>query len=288
MGSMQQVIITCDARPASSLDWKHLRKSTLMAVAQGKKILWFLDFGLFADLKWGLDHPGQFSSFNLAIDHFKKEVWSEFHKFSSGIALYKGNPNFLPQFPWDEKQKANLSDWLKDRFPTIELLKSESKGSFIDYALPENVLTFEGNLILQLFARDVCAEYLVQLSRRAIGEIQAYVLFDPMPEDPLLSALFTDPDRYEGIEIEPNIWKTDEERESGIYMPGCTMAKPSCLIPYRDILYKQRDCKLIPEDQLVSSWHGLNELFVYPNAISKEGHRKMQGFLAAGGVILNC
>lgn len=259
---MKEIVIVCDARPSSTLDWRPLRMQALNAIASGKKILWFLDFGLFSELQKPLSDAGQFLNFTHAIDHFKDKIWSEFHKFSLGVALYRGNADYSSQFHSDE----NFSEWAQDR-------KVHPDDPFIK----------------RLFARDVCVEYLIQLSQKLLGEITPYVIFDHLPEDPLLQALLTAPDRYEEIQhyftSEKFEWKTDEEKSVGICMPSFSMVDPTYLTPYRKLLEDIRDCKLIPEDQLIAAWHGLDTLYVHSNAISSSGQRKMQGFIAAGGTV---
>ena len=263
---MKEIIITCDARPSSTLDWRHLRTQALSAIASGKKILWFLDFGLFSEQQKPLSDPGQFLNFSHAIDHFKEKIWSEFHKFSLGLALYRGDADYLSKFQWDETQTKNFSEWVQDR-------KVHSNDE----------------LIKRLFARDVSVEYLIQLSQKLLGEITPYVIFDHMPEDRLLQALLTAPDRYEEIKhyftCDKFEWKTEEEKSLGICMPSFSRIDPVYLTPYRKVLedVKDVDCKLIPEDDLIAAWHGLDTLYVHMDAISKSGQRKIQGFIAAGG-----
>lgn len=261
---MKEIIITCDARPSSTLDWRHLRTQALSAIASGKKILWFLDFGLFSELQKPLSDPGQFLNFSHAIDHFKEKIWSEFHKFSLGVAFYRGDADYSSQF----HSQDTFSEWCQDR----------------------KVHT-EDPLMKQLFARDVCAEYLIQLSQKILGEITPYVIFDQMPEDRLLQALLTAPDRYEEIQhyftAEKFQWKTEEEKPLGVCMPSFSRIDPVYLTPYRKVLedVKGVDCKLIPEDELIAAWHGLDTLYVHMDAISSSGQRKIQGFIAAGGEV---
>lgn len=261
---MKEIIIVCDARPSSTLDWRPLRAQALNAIASGKKILWFLDFGLFSELQKPLSDAGQFLNFSHAIEHFKEKIWSEFHKFSLGVALYRGDADYSTQFNWDE----SFPEWCQDR-----------------------KVQKEDPLMKKLFARDVCVEYLIQLSQKILGEITPYVIFDKMPEDRLLQALLTAPDRYEEIQhyftSAKFQWKTDEEKSVGICMPSFSMVDSVYLTPYRKILedFKEEDCKLIPEDQLIAAWHGLDTLYVHTDAISPSGQRKMQGFIAAGGTV---
>lgn len=261
--SLKEIIITCDARPSSTLDWRPLRTQALTAIASGKKILWFLDFGLFSELQKPLSDSGQFLNFSHAIDHFKDKIWSEFHKFSLGVALYRGDADYSSQYHSSEA----FAEWCQERKVQVE-----------------------DPLLKQLFARDVCAEYLVQLSQKILGEITTYAIFDHLPEDPLLQALLTAPDRYEEVQhyftANKFQWKTEEEKPVGICMPSFSMADPSYLTPYRNLLQEIQDCKLIPEDQLIAAWHGLDTLYVHKQAISSSGQRKIQGFIAAGGTVI--
>lgn len=259
---MKEIIIVCDARHSSTLDWRPLRTQALNAIASGKKILWFLDFGLFSEVQKPLSDAGQFLNFSHAIDHFKEKIWSEFHKFSLGVALYRGDADYSTQFTWDE----SFPEWCQDR----KVLK-------------------EDPLMKKLFARDVCAEYLVQLSQKIVGEITSYVIFDQMPEDKLLQALLTAPDRYEEIQHyftgEKFQWKTEKEKSVGICMPSYSRVDSTYLNPYRQLIEDMEDYKLIPEDQLIAAWHGLDTLHVHKEAISPSGQRKIQGFIAAGGTV---
>lgn len=226
---MSEVIISCDAKSTSILNWALEREKALTTIASGKKILWFLDFGLFSNLKWPLENEGQFSCFCLALDHFKEKLWSEFHKFSLGIALYRGN--------------ACLSD------------------SEINYL-------------------------------HALTREPAYLIFDQLPKDPLLKAKATDPELYGSLKpyflCEGFQWKTEQKKAVGICMPHFSIHDTTLLEPYRKILdeLEGKDFKLIPEDQLVMSWEGLDLLYVHPPAISPSGLRKIEGFIAAGGEVV--
>lgn len=253
-------MITCDARSSSNLDWSPLRASALSLIAKGEKILWHLDFGLFDQLQKPLENPGQFANFALAIDHFQDKLWREFHKFSLGVVLYKGNADYSTQMLWNEQQQANFSAWMEER--EVE----------------------ESDFTRKLYLRDVCADYLEQLSKRLKAEISPHIIFDKLPEDPLFRALLTDPESYGNLLLNEN-WKVREEKEIGVYMPSNSMVKPACLTPYQGIFEKLKgqEYKLIPESQLITSWQGLNVLYYHPEAISSSGHRKIQGFIAAGG-----
>lgn len=265
--SMKMRILTCDARTSSALNWSALQKEALQAIASGYKILWHLDFGLFNELKMPLGHSGQFASFCLAIDHFKETLWKEFHRFSIGAALYRGNADFLPQFPWDPALEESLVHWLKEH--------SQEKTLFS----------------LRMFARNLSVEYLEQLSVHLEEAIVPFAILEELPEDRLMKALLTAPDCYGKVRLhftnEAFDWQIEEEKALGVCMPSCKISSSEKLLPYQKIFEELsgKDYKLIPEDQLTSNWQGLDVLYLNPGAITAEGHRKVQGFIAAGGEI---
>ncbi len=45
--------------------------------------------------------------------------------------------------------------------------------------------------------------------------------------------------------------------------------------------------KVIPEHLLTQEWEGIDELYVPQNGVSAQGRRKISGFIAAGGTIVN-
>jgi len=262
------VVIDLDARLSSDLNWKLPRIAALKAIGAGEKILWNLDFGLFQQLQKPLNDPGQFSSFCLALDHFQDTIWNEFHKFSLGAALFRGDADYHSLFSWDDEQEKNFIEWSKERS-----LKNEEEEGFI----------------LSLFARDVCADYLEGLACRMPDNITPYVIFEQLPDEILLKALLTNPERYGRIVISSDSfsWNTESEKEVGVYMPALFQTDPSLLKPYRQIfnLLEGQDYKLIPEERLITSWTGLNTLYYVQKAISPSGLRKIAGFLAAGGEV---
>lgn len=128
-------------------------------------------------------------------------------------------------------------------------------------------------------------EYLRLLAERIPDEIPMYLEFDNLPEDVLERALLTNPERFGRINVRPNLWKTEEERKTAICMPPLDVF--SDLEPFREALFKYPDAKLIPEERLTCAWEGLELLLYCEKCLSKQGWRKIQGFVAAGGQIQN-
>ena len=62
------------------------------------------------------------------------------------------------------------------------------------------------------------------------------------------------------------------------------------IFPYREALQalneKGTSYRLIAEDHLIRDWDGLDYLIIDPDSVSKFGMRKIMGFQAAGGTVL--
>jgi hypothetical protein len=263
---MMEEIIRLDAGSTSSLDWSLERKSALSALAAGKKVLWFLDLGLFDRLKMPLSHPSQFLTLGLAVDHFRDAVWKEFRSFSSGVCLYRGSSNFSEQLQWDEPLDKAFDLWL------------------------EETQTEKGDFTKHLFCVNACSEYLKQLAERIPEELPAYLIYNSLPEDVLEKALFTNPERFGRIQVHasaPFTWKTHEESKIGLLMPPLDAVLSVFLDPFRKAIQEYPSAKLIPEERLTYAWEGLETLIYSEKCLSKQGKRKVQGFIAAGGEVKN-
>lgn len=258
---MKEEIIRLDASTASSLDWSLERKSALSVIASGKKILWFLDLGLFDRLKMPLSHPSQFLTLGLAVDHFRKSIWKEFQSFSTGVCLYRGPSDFSSQLPWDDALDKAFLLWQKE---------TQAEGL---------------NL---LFCANVGAQFLKTLAEKIPDEVPIFLIYSTMPDDILEKALMTNPERFGRIRIHSSClfsWKTEEELKTGICMPPLDVVLPSQLEPFRRVIQEFPFAKLIPEERLTYCWEGLDLLLYSEKCLSKQGRRKIQGFIAAGGEI---
>ncbi|MFV0341215.1 MAG: hypothetical protein ACK5MA_11425 [Parachlamydiaceae bacterium] len=240
-------IIQLDARPSSSLQWGEVKPQVLKEIASGKTVLWHLNFGLFSGLPKPLENQEQFLTLSLAIDHFKEAVWKEYHRFSRGVLLYKGSS---------------------------------------DVQLPIDLSSFNG-ISKGLQARNVCANYLTQLSAAIPDEIQPYILFDQAAQDSLLHILAGDPDLYGRIVplyANEEGYACEEERETAVLMPPIDEMREEVLRPFQKILeILPQPYKKIPESRLISCWHGLDHLIYSESALSAHGRRQLNGFIAAGG-----
>jgi hypothetical protein len=90
-------IIKLDGTLSSALQWTEGRKKALTEIARGRKIAWYLDLGLFDRLPKSLHSPEQFMTLSFAVDHFKDTLWNEFQRYSIGVLLYRGSPEFVKE-----------------------------------------------------------------------------------------------------------------------------------------------------------------------------------------------
>lgn len=292
MDMQKTVIITLNGRPNSDLDWQKERVSGLQALASGKRIIWKLDLGLFRDLSKTIHDSAQFLTLGLALDHFRDFIWREFHRYSEGVVLYEGSADFLPNLQWTDQQRNNFIEWVNERFNGVEEFQNEVEIDFPKLDPLSLQQSSKGQMLLQLFASDVSGEFIDRLAMRLPDEIPCYaLLLLPQTEDLLLLAQLFHPQRFGKVKLlndDPKVtWKIEEDLTLAICMPEVAVVKPSLLDPFRqsmNLLKKRGVCyKLIPEEQLTTAWDGLNTLLFLPEALSSQGKRKVQGFIAAGG-----
>jgi len=277
-------IIRLDAKATSTLNWNAERKNALSVIAEGKKILWHLDFGLFQELPKPIADKAQFLSLGLALEHFTNTLWKEFQRFSKGVLIYRTDcGHFLQNFVWNDEQIANLRNWLKERFTLDELgLEMQQPISSFDTISLDRLALLEEKFLLHLFVRDVTVDYLEQLALKLPQEIDVYMDLALRPENSWLNLCLTHPDRYKLVKLlVSHPWKIFESKKAALCMPNLNIVQTAQLAPFKNI--QQTDLKYIPEEMLTYAWEGLDCLFYSSQVITPQGMRKVQGFCAAGG-----
>lgn len=260
-------ILTVDASTKSTMQWQDVRKEALSAIAKGEKILWHLDLGLFSNLHSPISNAAQFMTLRLALDHFRDSLWEEFQRYSAGLALYKGNPDYSLEFKWDEEQENNFEAWIKETSSENNMLSKK------------------------MFCRDVCSAYISQLAENVPDRIPLFLIFDTQGMDPLLELLLTAQDLYPRFTMHfqekklqnPNstlaiCWPLADKKSSSHYegLQSALLKLKQAGISYR----------VISENNLTVEWHGLDHLIYAPNSMSQTGIRKLHGFHAAGGTLV--
>jgi hypothetical protein len=245
-------IITLDAKTTSALDWTKARTEALQKIATGKKILWHLDFGCFRDFMKPISNQEQFLALTLAVDHFISTLSNEFRSYSKGMLIYQGPADFAETIPVGEIEGTD---------PLERSLK----------------------------ARNIASDYLQQLITKLPDTISAYIAFDRMASDALITDLSHDPSAYGRLKILPDAhsWSPEADLSTGLLMPPMHLTQSVHLESFRnvdrviDLQYKK-----IPESRLIHHWSGLDRLYYVEGALSSQGRRQLQGFIAAGGEVV--
>lgn len=299
--------IYIDGRVNATLDWSAAVKTALEAVAEGRKILWQMDLGLFSNLNMPLSHQMQLQTLNLSLDHFFHTVWKEFHQNSKGLVLFSGDVDLSKGFPWDDTLKANWKEWLEDKFGSVEILNQECGlhcSSFHEITPTGNNGTPLSNLV-RLFCRDTAADYLNLMVNSVSDSLPLYLEWSASENmDPLLFYQLTSSESFVrfhsiykgGISQALGLCSTGSSDDRslgdavrvGICLPGIDFVKPVQLNNLRLALTQLRMSKIpyvvIPEEFLIQQWQGLDYILYSSRCLASQGKRKLQGFCAASGI----
>lgn len=268
------VQIRLNGRVDSSLNWKDQILLAQQAVADGYLLFWDLDLGLFSKLRAPLHDQAQLLTLGLSIQHFRDTIWKEFASYSFGISLYSGALDFTQL---GESQNLNPR-------------------------------------IFSLHCCDVALDYLNLLAGQLPGELPGCVLLDITAlSDPLLLALLLSKERFdrlhrvvtEGVLPISSLTQSSEgiiSSRSTAFSPGsdakiglCLPNRENCTLPHiltlekalKNLMSQKIPFRIIPEATLTVEWDGLDQIQYSEKALSQQGMRKLRGFNAAGGILVN-
>lgn len=308
------VLIKIDGRVDSDLNWKLARQAAQSYIAEGFKIFWEIDLGLFSKLKLPLTDQSQYLSLGLSLDHFRDSIWKEFQQHSVGLSIYRGSVDFGNNYLWDEEQNRNLQGWLQDHFHDItSCIKHASikAASFNEINNSLLATTVEGKRLQSLFCRDAALEYINTLTRNLPDLLSTFVLLDTASiKEPLLLSQLLSKDLFgrqqrvvsEGIVPLRSFIGTHSTGYISLKLiPIESQIPPTigvCLSSsiYSDgfqevlnrLLKQNVSFRFIPESLLTTEWDGLDFLLVQPESLGPQGMRKLRGFCAAGGTVVLC
>ncbi len=314
------VRIVLDGTVKGDLAWQKEREATIAYVQKGLRLFWEIDLGLFERLKYALGNHTQFLSLSLSLEHYRDTLWKEFRTHTCGLCLYRGPADISVDYKWDEEQLSNLQGWLQDLFGDIAACAHETGLSLIDFksVTPQILqLTAPGQRLLSLFCGDAAGEYLQLLAARLPDTINSFVLLDAgQGDDFALKAQLLSKERYphllvgvknssglggefawEGEALSlgrlartPHALQRTEPPRYGVCLPSLQKRRYCDSVALNEIFATliERKChfRVIPESILTTEWHGLDCLFVVSDLLSPQGRRKLQGFCAAGGVVV--
>lgn len=313
------VKIAIEGGIAHDLSWTQAHQIAEARIKQGLRIFWEIDLGLFANLKRSLDNKSQFLSLSLSLEHFRDTLWKKFKSDSIGLNLYRGSADFSRNFIWDDVQRANLQDWLATVFNIGQFCDETGISIAFFKEANEHLLTQSaaGKYLLSLFCRNAAGEYLGLLRGCLPDTMTCFVLLDNDGiHDPYQMAQLCNKECFQhfciGMTGKGNLggelgWKDSIlkagsiSRELLTCMPlssacvgVCLPLVVRCFPSDREKLgkvigmlqEKKMAFRIISEAFLTTEWDGLDYLIVQSDALSAQGRRKLQGFCAAGGVVV--
>jgi len=252
---MKEILLP--ARPSDSLQW------TIDAPAE-EKILWRFDLGLETPY-FPIDDEMYFQALALALSKFTREIWPIYQERTDGAILYRGMADFASHFSWTERQKENWHRWIEERPPAeeIHLRRLFCADAFAHYfqllahRLPDELPL---SLLFNATGIGTLAERHQLMSRERFEHFQTVVEGLPFRNNEAAVALCFPEESYCTDEILKKLdgWMTN------------------CKTPFR----------VIPEAFLTEEWEGVDELYVLREALSPQGERKLRGFQAAGGAVI--
>ncbi len=282
--------IYLDLRPDSDLAWESVETEIETAIKLGAKLCFELDLGL-SQKEAYLRDPAKFFSRGIGVSAFEERIYRPYKEQIAAIILYRGTANFRQAIEADTSLYADFLDWKLDLFGNKEVT----------------------NHIFWLFSMELFMQYLHRVSACIIDEIPLIALLDlsevtrPSEQAELLSQTFF-PYILPGVKkscIHFKGFGWDEPGELGSVGGkgvACLEGRTATLgvvlpemgsVPYElfdktieSLISKKISYRFFPESLMTDSWHELDQILVFSGAVSKEGLRMIQGFVAAEGEVV--
>ena len=276
---VEGVVVTLNGREHSDLDWKASIEEAERWIAQGCKILWKLELGLFDEIAQPLTNERQLTTLKLSLQHFREAIWDIFAHKTIGMLLFEGDVTFNSISGEVLEQTSPFQEW-------SDLHNAEQ--------LPDE-------LARAYYRRDVVADYLTYLTAALPEELRVIIKLtipDTLPSSVVIGLL--NPDRFDKIEWifsgKHELHATWVEQGSVLIPIERKNSSRGFCIPYpnwmpqaegvlEEMLQENSDIRLIPEGAITSRWDQLDELVVLEKYLTPFGKRQLQGFVAAGGQI---
>lgn len=276
--------IALDGRMRTHLDWRNAIEQAETYRQRGLKLLWDLDLGLFTRLPLPFANETQFRALALAVDHFLNDLWPKFMDDTLALNIYRGSADFSQGFPWCHERQEAFQDWLgnsrSDTLLARRLFCRETCVQYLEFLIGGFPATLQPMLMLDAHFLGSAAEAAQLLAREKLSRFVTAVRGGLLPirelswEGSLTEFGFVGRKKssFQPIEVRLGICVNPDYVEPGIAQALEEAVKKK--IPFR----------ILSETYLTSEWEGLDEIVV--GSVSAEGQRKLQGFIAAGGVVL--
>jgi hypothetical protein len=272
------VIIRLAAHLSDDLNWSREKAIAETIAKAGKYILWEIDLGL-DSYALNPEDSASFYSFSLAIEEFCKQLWPTFGNVTFGAALYRGP---FPFEQWKSSLRQELAEG--DQELLYVQLFSEYLHRLVSF-LPDALLPFALIDIQQIESMAKGAQLLskvrfeyVNLAIKGAKAPFSGICWETgyygqgwLANAPRMAPLLT-------ARPAVGVYFPDDE-----WMSRAVIEQLDSLM--EDLKRKKVDFRIVAEERLADLWDGLDTLIVPPSAISVSGKRKLQGFIAAGGIV---
>ncbi len=281
------VVVCLKARARDDLDWSCAIETAQQIFSAGKWVLWELDFG-FGEGDIDLSDQTTFYSCAVAIEEFLNRVWKEFSPGTFGLIVYRGNGDF-------SKRISNVGErFLEGKgvedFPfQQELYAAELFAQYLHRLvsfLPEGLAPIA---MINVSDSSSLAQAALIYSRRRFEHVHLAVSGTPLPIPGLcwrvggsfagwigsvnpMTELASAPNRAVCIPQDRNC-------------DALFLDKLENLLQY--LLRSGKPFRLVCEERLSEEWDVLDQLILFPDQTSVQGERMLQGFIAAGGVMID-
>ena len=252
------VRLSLDASAHSSLDWKLQIERAQRYTANGFFILWELQFSLF---NTPLEDDVHFLSLHISVQHFIDTIWPHFHQVTFGVALYRGRCAL--------SQKQELLDDLK----------------ILSSSLPDETSCF---IFLDTSSITEPESYFSLVSQEGYGHLKLILKGTYFERYPYAVPALAWGNSYSPLGYCSEKLERTLQGKKILYalcLPNKLEGELTLALEQGDMTFPFR---VIPEALLDQEWDGVDQLMIFPQLVSEQGWRKIRGFVAAGGEIIDC
>lgn len=247
-------IVTLNCSLGSDLNWEI--KDT------DKAILWNLDFD-FLNLSFPIDNKLQFESLKIAVEIFTKNIYPKYKDQTLGVCLYQGSTSVFSIF---ENNPDVFVDYLRLFFSSLD----------------DQVMPF---LIFDTMSIADPVEF-CRLFRK-----ERFEYFSLIFRNPTLKTLFcfSNTDTSFLGYIGSGIPKISKPPTLGFVFPTEEKISSEINQSLQEVFsyLKDKPFRLIYETHLIEDIDCIDTLIVLEEGLSNMGKRQIQGFLAAGGQVVD-
>jgi hypothetical protein len=280
------------------INWDALYAKAEEAVAQGKWIIWELDFFRIEQPVF-IQDSASFFSLTIEIEEFLAKLWTHFKEKSLGVVLFRGDVDFSKYFIWTEQHEQYFLE-RKEEYPLLSaggesenflraLFAADIFSGYLhrlSSVLPETLLSF---CLLDVSAVESNAQLSFILSKEKFQ----HILFALKKAKISLGHLNWEEGACFGGWIGQGApyFSTVPEVVTGVCLPLPEVLSSEILALLDETFLKLSrfdiPFRVVEEDLLHECWDGIDDLIVLSSALSLQGMRKLHGFLAAGGRVVS-